>query len=399
MTRRSSGSGKQAKAPHRKAEVPKRSDGSTVRRRSSSAASLKTEVVHLRRERDEALEQLSAASNVLNVISSSPSALKPVLSTILQNATRICQAKFANLYLFDGKNFDFGAQVGTRPREYVEFQAKRGPFIPIPGGRLERVVRTKKLSVTADYSAEVVKGPAADLGGARSTVHVPMLKGDTLVGAIIIYRTEVRPFTEKQIALVQSFAAQAVIAIENTRLINELRQSLEQQTATADVLRVISSSPGDLKLVFQAMLENAVRICDARFGLLTSYEGDNVFRTVAMYNLPPAWAQSIAELRHGFRAHPQSAHGRVATMKQFVQVQDYTEGPAYKERDPTAVETAELGGVRTIVTVPMLKGEALVGAISIYRQEVRPFTDKQIALLQNFADQSCYRYREHAAAK
>src|SRR5262249_12794138 len=323
MTRRSSGSGKQAKSPHRTTEVPRRSDGPTVRRRSVPAARLETEVVRLRRERDEVLEQLSAASNVLNVISSSPSALKPVLSTILQNATRICRAKFANLYLFDGKNFDFGAQVGTRPREYVEFQAKRGPFIPIPGGRLERVIRTKKLSVTADYSAEVFRGPAAGLGGARSTVHVPMLRGNTLVGAIVIYRTEVRPFTDKQIALVESFAAQAVIAIENTRLINELRQSLEQQTATAAVLRVISSSPGDLKLVFQAMLENAVRICDARFGLLTSYEGDNVFRTVAMYNLPPAWAQSIAGLRHGFRAHPQSAHGRVATTKQFVQVQDY----------------------------------------------------------------------------
>jgi GAF domain-containing protein len=206
MTRRSSGSGKQAKAPHRKAKVPKRRDGPTVRRRSSSGASLKTEVVRLRRERDEAQEQLSAASNVLNVISSSPSALKPVLSTILQNATRICQAKFANLYLFDGKNFHFGAGVGTRPQEYAEFQAKRGPFMPIPRGRIDRVMRTKKVSVTADYSAEGVRGPAADLGGARSTVHVPMLKGDTLVGAIVIYRTEVRPFTEKQIALVQSFA-------------------------------------------------------------------------------------------------------------------------------------------------------------------------------------------------
>jgi GAF domain-containing protein len=217
-----------------------------------------------------------------------------------------------------------------------------------------------------------------------------------LIGAIVIYRTEVRPFTGKQIALVQNFAAQAVIAIENARLLNELHQrtsdlaeALEQQTATSEVLRVISTSPGDLKLAFQAMLENAVRICDAKFGLLTSCEGDSVFRTVAMYNLPPAWAQCIAErYRHGFRAHPLSAHGRVATTKQFVQVLDYIEGPAYKEREQNAVDTAELGGVRTLVTVPMLKGDALVGAISIYRQEVRSFTDKQIALLTNFAAQA-----------
>jgi class 3 adenylate cyclase/putative methionine-R-sulfoxide reductase with GAF domain len=258
------------------------------------------------------------------------------------------------------------------------------------------------LEARAVHIPDVLADPAyqatgyQQVSGYRTILGLPLQREGSTIGVFALARDEVNPFTDKQIELVTTFADQAVIAIENARLLNELRQrtsdlgdALEQQTASADVLRVISSSPGDLKLVFQTMLENAVRICDAKFGLLTSCEGDSVFRTVAMYNPPPAWAQCIAErYRHGFRAHPLSAHGRVATTKQLVQVLDYTEGPAYKERDPTAVETAELGGVRTLVTVPMLKGDALVGAITIYRQEVRPFTDKQIALLTNFAAQA-----------
>src|SRR5262249_17032581 len=384
MTRRSSGSGKQAKSPHRTTEVPRRSDGPTVRRRSVSAASLETEVVRLRRERDEVLEQLSAASNVLNVISSSPSALKPVLSTILQNATRICRAKFANLYLFDGKNFDFGAQVGTRPREYVEFQAKRGPFIPIPGGRLERVMRTKKLSVTADYSAEVVRGPAADLVGARSTVHVPMLKDDTLVGAIIIYRTEVRPFTKKQIALVQSFAAQAVIAIENTRLLNELRQrttdlsaSLEQQTATSEVLRVISSSQGELQPVFESMLANAIRLCEAKFGVLYRYDG-HLFHPEALIGAPQPLIE-FHQRRGAFETVPGTPLHRLWQTKEVVHTVDDAGSPSSSVR---------FGGARSHLAVPMFNGDALVGSIMIYREEVRPFTDKQVDLVKNFAAQA-----------
>ena len=182
------------------------------------------------------------------------------------------------------------------PPALAEFQRKRGPFLPDAGNALDRMLQTKMVVHVADDVAERIPSPAGRLGGARSLIAVPMLKENELVGAIFIYRQEVRPFTDKQIELVQNFAAQAVIAIENTRLLNELRQrtddlteSLEQQTATSEVLKVISSSPGDLEPVFQAMLENATRICEAKFGNLLLCDGET-FRVAAMHGAPPEWA-------------------------------------------------------------------------------------------------------------
>ena len=221
----------------------------------------------------QSLEQQTATADVLRVISSSPGELEPVFQAMLENATRICEAKFGTLFRFDGDHFHFAAQFGTPP-ELAEFQRRRAPFRPAVGGLFDSVMLTKVVTHTADAAAVAVPGEAARLGGARSTIYVPMLKNDVLVGIIIIYRQEVRPFTDKQIALVQNFAAQAVIAIENTRLLNELRQSLEQQTATADVLRVISSSPGDLQPVFISILDDATRICQANFATLFLREGE-----------------------------------------------------------------------------------------------------------------------------
>ena len=227
----------------------------------------------------------------------------------------------------------------------------------------------------------------ADIAGARTLVVVPLIKNDEVIGMFGVYRQEVRPFTDKQIELIKNFAAQAVIAIENTRLLNELRQSLEQQTATSEVLGVISSSPGELEPVFDAMLANATRVCEASYGALWVCEGDG-FRNVALHGALPA--DYATELRRmaTLRPHPDAPIARAARTRKTVQIADIVTEQAYIDRDPLAVAAVELGGIRTVVVVPMLKEQELVGAIVIYRREVRPFTDKQIALVQNFAAQA-----------
>jgi GAF domain-containing protein len=212
-----------------------------------------------------------------------------------------------------------------------------------------------------------------------------MLKDNELIGAITIYRQEVRPYTDKQIALLTNFAAQAVIAIENTRLLNELRKSLQQQTATADVLRVISSSPGELQPVFDAMLANATHLCEAKFGTLYLCDGD-AFRAASLHNAPPAFAEYIT--RELIRPDPRTALGRLPRTQQVAHIIDAMMEQAYIEGDPTFVNVVKLAGYRTILAVPMLKENELIGGIVIYRQEVRPFTDKQIELVKNFAAQA-----------
>ena len=230
------------------------------------------------------------------------------------------------------------------------------------------------------------------LAKARSLVGVPMLKENELIGIIAIYRQEVRPFTEKQIELLKNFASQAVIAIENARLLNELRQrttdlseALEQQTATSEVLQVISSSPGDPQPVFQAMLKNAVRLCEAKFGHIYRWDGD-ALHLVTTQNAPVAFAQ--ARKRSPFRPSPKTPTGRMIANKTVVHTADLRGEKAYADRDPWIVAGVELGGVRTLLAVPMLKENELIGTFSVYRQEVRPFTDKQIALVTSFASQA-----------
>jgi GAF domain-containing protein len=340
----------------------------------------------------ESLEQQTATSEVLQVISSNTGELEPVFDAMLASATRICEAEFGNLLFREEEAFRWVAWHGepTDVNWRGEALIIRTDGADIP---LSRVAATKKRVHVADLRQDVAYKAGfaplvalVDKGGARTLLIVPMLKEPTLIGAIAIYRQEVRPFTDKQIALVENFAAQAVIAIENARLLNELRQSLEQQTATAEVLQVISSSPGDLQPVFASMLENAVRICDAKFGNIHRWDGD-ALHVMATHNTPPAFAEY--RRRSLWRPNPTNAVGRAIATKAVVQVADIATEQAYTEqRNPSYVAAVELGGVRTLLAVPMLKENELIGVFTVYRQEVRPFTDEQIKLVQNFANQA-----------
>ena len=367
-----------------------------TRRRVHKAAShttgKETNVGRLTRERDEALEQQAATSEVLNVISSSAGELQPVFQTILQNATRICEAHIGILFRYQDGAFTAVSLLGVTPA-YAEY-LNRGPIRPGPGTGLGRVASTRQTIHIVDTQAESAYAEAeplrvatAKLGGARTLLNVPMLKDGELIGSIGIYRQEVRPFTNKQVELVSNFAAQAVIAIENTRLLNELRESLQQQTATADVLKVISSSPGELAPVFDAMLANATRICEAAFGNLFLREGF-IFRSVAIHSKKghvDSWRRNPAT---DVRDNPGNPLDRIFKTKRVVHVPDLRIDHSYIRKNDRIVTLVEAGGARTHLSVPMLKDGELVGSISMYRQEVRPFTVKQIELVQNFAAQA-----------
>ena len=340
----------------------------------------------------ESLEQQTATSEVLRVISSSPGELEPVFQAMLENARRICEAEFGVLYRCEGDALRAVA-MHSAPQAFVE-ERRRNPLIrPPPQTTLGRVMATKQPVQIADivnephyfdapsgYSAVLL----TKLSGARTVLAVPMLKENELIGAIVIYRTEVRPFSDKQIELVQNFAAQAVIAIENTRLLSELRESLQQQTATADVLKVISSSPGELTPVFNAILQNAVRICDAKFGHLWLREG-NSLRIGGTHGAPDAFVAYLRDVPV-FRPKPETGLGQLLRMKQLFHLADITTLPTYGDKLREAA--IKLAGARSLIGVPMIKDDEAIGAIVIYRREVRPFTDKQIELVKNFAAQA-----------
>jgi GAF domain-containing protein len=395
MKRRTTAGPERPKSRRRKTITQKRRG---LRKPSTADHKTQSDVAQFIRERDEALEREKATAEVLRVISSLPGELEPVFQAMLANAVRICEAKFGILFRYDRAAFYAAASIGVPPA-YAEFLrgtvhvSSEHPHNPLT--RLERakeVVHSPNLIADQAYIERNPRIVAlVESGGARSWVGVPMLKEGELIGAIIIYRQEVRPFTDKQIELVKSFAAQAVIAIENTRLLNELQQrtddlseSLEQQTATSDVLGVISNSPGELKLIFKAMLESAVRICGAKFGNLWLREGGS-FRIAATHGAPAAYREYFAR-EPVVVPEPKSGLAQILEGKGPISIDDIRAAGTYKDGMRRA--TIELAGARSLFGVPMLKDNEVVGGIAIYRQEVRPFTGKQIALVQNFASQA-----------
>ncbi len=337
------------------------------------------------RELRESLEQQTATSEVLSVISSSPGDMKPVFEAILANALRICEAKFGHILLYDGERYH-ASHLHDVPPSYRQFWEQHGPIRPGPNTGLARLARTKQIAHIPDLKADPVYAEreplrviTVDQAGARTLLAVPMVKDDQLIGAIIIYRQEVQPFADEQIELVKNFAAQAVIAIENTRLLNELRQSLQQQTATADVLKVISRSAFDLKHVFETVAESAVKLCDADKAFIFRFDGELLHAIVAF--------NASQELRGFLESNPirpgrYSGAGRAALERRTIHIPDVLVDPEY------TYGSRDVDLVRTVLTVPMLKGDDLLGVILIYRLEVKPFTDNQISLIETFADQA-----------
>ena len=351
------------------------------------AANKETSAARLARELKEAREQQAATADVLKVISGSAFDLNLVLEALIESATRLCGASRGHILQFNGEFLILAASHGAWSG-FTEYLAAH-PFRPGPGtiaGRAAAEHRTVHVH-------DVLQEPGYELSelvkqqGYRTVLAVPMMREEALLGVITIPKTNVEPFTEKQIELVETFAAQAVIAIENTRLFNELRKSLQQQTATADVLKVISSSPGELEPVFEAMLENATRICDAKFATLYLRDADAFRAVAATHDAPLAYLESR---RPGMQVQPPSDTplGCAAATKKIAHIIDVSALQSYRDRHPFIVAAVELGGFRTILAVPMLKEGDLIGVITVNRQEVRPFTDKQIKLVESFAAQA-----------
>jgi signal transduction histidine kinase len=378
-------------------KVQRRKAPTAVRHREASAAYLQEQLDQRTRERDEArkhlaeaLAQQTATAEVLRVISSSPGDLEPVFQAMLASAMQTCEAKFGLLYRIEGGSARIISTLGIPPAlaEYL----KRGPHRP-PLNRLSpltpmgRVSQSRQLVHIPDYRTDqsyLNRDPLTvagiELGGIRTLLVVPMIKNDALMGAIVIFRQEVRPFTDKQIELVQNFTNQAVIAIENTRLLNELRESLQQQTATANVLKIISHSTFDLKAVLNTLVESAARLCETEMAAIPRLTGSDL-RHFASYGYTPDFQEFLE--RHPIVPGRGTATGRAALEGKTVHIPDVLADPEY-----TLTEAQKLAGYRTLLAVPLMREGGPVGVLVMARIAQRPFTPKQIELASTFADQA-----------
>ncbi|MGB6315915.1 MAG: GAF domain-containing protein, partial [Pseudolabrys sp.] len=343
MRRRNKTGGKKGKTQRPKT-LKRHNAPKTARRRNFSAAGPQEQISALTRELKEALEQQTATSEVLKVISSSAGELRRVFETMLENAVRICGAKFGNLWLREGDVFRIGATHGA-PQAYVDYLRREQAFRPDPRLGLGQVLRTKEALQAADIAAVPTHGDKTrqaliNLAGARTLINVPMLKDNEVIGVIGVYRQEVRPFTDKQIGLVKSFAAQAVIAIENARLLNELRQSLEQQTATSEVLRVISRSATDLRPVFETIAHNSVHLCGATYGAVFRFDGEMI-SFAAHHNLEQTAIDAVHQM-FPMRPNTSSLVGRTILERDVLHVADVAAEP-----DDTHAATQQALGIRT----------------------------------------------------
>src|SRR6516165_354407 len=323
-------------------------------------------------ERDEALAQQTATAEVLQVINSSPGDLKPVFDAILEKAHRLCDTAHGSLQLWDGEKFH---GVATRGFSEAMIKAVRRGYSPGPNFPSRRIVEGERVVHCVDVAEidDPIAREGVELSGSRTMLYAALRKDDVLLGQIVSARQEVRPFSDKQIALVENFAAQAVIAMENARLITETREALEQQTATVEVLQVINSSPGDLQPVFDAMLEKATSLCEAAHGVLLVREEEE-FRLAAVRG-DSRFVEGWWQLR-SVRPIERGVVGRLLSGERFVHIADCMAYDGYQDA-PAIRDLIEIGAVRTTVTVPLHKDNLLIGIICVFRQEVRPFTDKQ----------------------
>jgi GAF domain-containing protein len=365
-------------------------------RKNASAAVLEKRLAAKTRELNESLKQQTAASEILRVISSSPTNIQPVFDTIARSATLLCDGLFGGVYRLDGELIHFVAQHNWT-QEGLEVLGSVYPRAPSRETQVATAILDRAIVHVPDFDDPGVPKESLAIAralGYRSILVVPILKERAPVGAIAVARKRAGPFSESQIELLKTFADQAVIAIENVRLFDEvqvrtkeLTEALERQTATSEVLAVISSSPGELELVFEKVLANATRLCEASYGALWFCEGD-AFRIAAFHGPLPATYTEKWQIGTLYRPGPETPLAQAAESHKAVHVADLREGRGYLNGDPLAVSAVEAAGIRTLVTVPLLKEDELVGAIVIYRQEVRPFTDKQIELLSNFGCQA-----------